>query len=166
MTDTLNETELFSGMSDEQLSKLLSTAQQLRLAAGEYLFRLGEAADHLYVVVDGELETCFPFTVGGAMRDVAVHSRPTGSALGWSALVQPHRFTLSARASQPSEIIAFPRKELLQVLDSDCETGKTFMGRLAEIIGRQLLTYQALWVREVQRAMAQGWEGIPAGGGA
>lgn len=87
-----------------------------------------------------------------------------GSTLGWSALIKPYRFTLSARAAEPAKVAALTRPDLLRVLEADCRTGEKFMFHLAEIIGRRLLIIQALWARELQRAVAGGWVGLPAPG--
>jgi len=161
MKETLRNSELFSGMKADHLSKMLEIARKETIPSGEYLFLLGTAADRLFVVLEGRIETCFPLSFGGSVKDVAVEPKTAGSALGWSALVKPHQFTLSARASEPSTVAAFHRPELLKVLESDCRLGQAFMSRLAEIMGRRLLTIQALWARELQRAVAGGLAGLP-----
>ncbi|MFQ5748030.1 MAG: cyclic nucleotide-binding domain-containing protein [Planctomycetota bacterium] len=161
MKELLKNSELFSGMEEGHLSNLLEVARKETFPSGKYLFLLGGHADRLFVVLEGRIETCFPLSFGGAVKDVAVEPKTAGSALGWSALVKPHQFTLSARAAERSTVAAFHRQDLLAVLESDCSIGQAFMGRLAEIMGRRLLTIQALWARELQRAVAGGWAGLP-----
>jgi len=117
------------------------------------------------VVLSGRLEACFPLSLGGVMKDVAVESKGPGSALGWSALVKPHRFTVSARASEPSEVATFSRQELMQRLDQDPRLGQVFISRIAEVIGRRFLTIRALWGRELQQMLASGMPIAQAEGG-
>lgn len=159
MEEALKRSELFENLERAHQDRLMSIARQQSLSAGEYLFLIGDHADRLFVVAEGTIETCFPFSFEGAIRDVAVGTKSVGDALGWSALVKPYRFTLSARAAEPSRILTFARQDLEEVLDADPAAGRAFMSRMAEVIGRRLLTFQTLWARELQRAVDHGWVG-------
>ena len=162
MSDVLERSELLTGLDPAHVARLAAIAEHQSLAADEYLFLLGESADRLFVVLDGKLEVCFPLSFRGTMKDVAVETKEPGSALGWSALVKPYRFTLSARAAEPSEVACFARKELSALLEEDCQIGQAFIARIAEMVGRRFLTMQALWARELQRTIAGGLPGVPA----
>jgi CRP-like cAMP-binding protein len=156
MLEILSKSELLEGLPAAHVERLIRIAKRQTLEAGEYLFLLSDVANRLFVVVEGRIEVCFPLSIDGAMKDVAVEVRTPGSTLGWSALVKPHRFTLSARAAAPSTVMAFPRTELTRLMDEDCALGKALLGRIAEISGRRLLTMQALWARELQRSLVGG----------
>lgn len=157
MQESLYKSELFEGIAPELLPALFALARRQKVARGEYLFLLGGHADRLYVVLEGKVDVCFPLSFGSAVKDVAVETIGPGGALGWSSLVKPYRFTLSARAAERCEVAAFLRSELLSMLDADASLGHAFMGRLTEIIGRRLLTMQAMWGRELQRSISAGW---------
>lgn len=146
-------TELFDGLEAGSLRRLAAIGLSRTLEAGDYLFLLGDRADVLYVVARGQVDLCFPMTIGGVVKDIPVESVPAGKALGWSALVQPYRFTLSARAAEQSDVLGFPRSELLQVFDESPAVGYHVLGRIAEIVGFRLLTFQALWARQLQRSI-------------
>ena len=124
------------------------------LEPGDYLFLLGDDADRLYVVAKGVVDLCFPINVGGAMKDISVESATAGKTLGWSALVSPFRFTLSARAAEASEVISFTRADLLRFFEAEPRIGYDFLTGISEIVGIRLLKVQALWVRELQRTLA------------
>ncbi|MBC8328052.1 MAG: Crp/Fnr family transcriptional regulator [Planctomycetes bacterium] len=160
MDQALRRSELFADLDEDQSERLAEIAQPLSLKAGEYLFLLGDFADRLFIVVEGRVEACFPLNISGEIQDVAVESKLPGSTLGWSAFVKPHRFTLSARAAEPSRVISIPRQELLEILEADPELGKEFLMRLNQVIGRRLLTIQALWARELQRVLDAGLVGV------
>jgi CRP-like cAMP-binding protein len=147
------DADLFRGLSLMGIRRLAAMGRSRTLAAGDYLFLLGDSADFLYVVTKGAVDLCLPMTVGAVVKDISVESATAGKALGWSALVTPYRFTLSARASEATEVIGFPRSELQQLFDASPELGKRFLGNLIELVGVRLLTFQALWVRELQRAV-------------
>lgn len=156
MDEIVSQTELFRGLSEAQVTRLLTIARPRSLRPGEYLFLLGDHADTLFVVRRGRIDLCFPFSFRGAMRDISFESKAPGTALGWSALVEPYRFTLSARAGEASEVVGFARHDLLTAFEAEPQIGYTFHRRLAEMIGHRLLNIQALWARELQRAVADG----------
>ena len=163
MNITLEQSELLAGLDESHVSRLLSLSSSQPLDTGEYLFQLGDDASRLYVVLEGRIDICFPFSLGGEMRDIAVESKSPGSAIGWSSFVKPNRFRLSARAAQPSVLATFERQDLQRLIDEDSRLGLAFIGRIAEIVGSRLLKIQALWARELQRSLPQGMSGPQAG---
>ncbi|HSL23753.1 MAG TPA: cyclic nucleotide-binding domain-containing protein [Vicinamibacterales bacterium] len=153
MHEVLKDTDLFRGFSPEWIRQLSAIGRSRVLAEGDYLFLLGDSAECIYVVVRGKVDLCLPMRFGEAVRDVPVESAAAGKALGWSGLVKPYRFTLSARAAEPSEAIGFSRSELHRLFGAVPELGNRFLANLSELVGLRLLTFQALWVRELQRAL-------------
>lgn len=156
MDAMLSRSELLQGLEPGAVERLARIARRQSVPRGEFLFLLGDPADRLFVVVKGEVDICFPLSFDGTLRNVAVESLGPGSALGWSALVEPYRFTMSARSGEGCEVAAFHRRELLDLLDADARLGRAFMGRIAEVVSRRLLTLQAMWARELQRTLAGG----------
>lgn len=154
MDEFLSGAELFLGLSRDQIGRLSTIGKSRAVGAGEYLFRLGDAAEDFYVVTRGKVALCFPIPLGEVVKDISIESAVAGQPLGWSALVKPYRFTLSARATEPSEVLAFPRSDLLQLFESEPGIAHVLLTRIAELVGIRLLTFQALWVRELQRTLA------------
>jgi len=99
------------------------------------------------------MDLCFPMRLNGVLKDVPIESVGMGQPLGWSALVRPYRFTLSARAVGPSGVICLARRDLLDLFETEPAVGNAFLTRISEVIGVRLITFQALWVRELQRAL-------------
>ena len=163
MNETLMQSELLKGLEESHCSRLLSISDSRPLDTGEYLFLLGDTATRLYVVLEGRIDICFPFSLGSGMSDIAVESKLPGGALGWSAFVKPYRFTLSARAAEPSRVTSFPRLDLERLMEEDCRLGLAFNARITEIVGSRLLKMQALWARELQRSLPGGMPGARPG---
>lgn len=155
-TSALRGAPLFDGLSESQVERLSGIARPRSLRKEEYLFLLGDSADRLHIVLSGKVDLCFPLTLGQTLTDVPVESKSAGEALGWSALVKPYRFTLSARAAEPSNLAAILRKDLEEAFEADPGIGYALTKRIAEVIGRRLLKMQALWAREVQKAVEEG----------
>jgi CRP-like cAMP-binding protein len=144
---------LFEGLSDEGRRRLFAVAKRRPLESGEYLFQLGDSADDFFVLVKGAVDLCLPMPLRGVVKEVSVETVGKGQALGWSALVSPYRFTLSARATEPSEAVGFARRDLMNLFDDEPKSGRAFFTKIAEIVSVRLHTFQALWVRELQRTL-------------
>lgn len=153
MRDVFKDADLFRGLSPEGIRRISAIGRTRILAPGEYLFLLGDSAECLYVVAAGTVELCLPMSLGSIVKDILVESATVGKALGWSALVKPYRFTLSARSAGQAEVIGFPRGELEDLFDAFPEAGVRFLANLSELVGVRLLTFQALWVRELHQAL-------------
>lgn len=149
----LRRAAIFGELQDAEAAQLLAVARPRQYQKGECLFLLGDHADRLYIVLTGRVELTFPLSFGGVVREVPVESKTSGSALGWSALVKPHRFTLSARAAEKCELATFSRQDLLRVFEAEPRVGCAVMQHIAEVVGRRLLQVQALWARELQRVV-------------
>lgn len=156
MYDQIKAAELFSGLSLSRIRRLAAIGRALTLRTGEYLFLLGDSAQYVSVVTGGQVDLCCPISFGGVVKDITVESMGPGKTVGWSALVKPFRFTLSARAAQPSEVIAIARPELLHAFEADPEIERVVIARVSELVANRLTMFQALWVRELQRAISAG----------
>jgi CRP-like cAMP-binding protein len=153
MDEFLSQAELFQGLTKEELQLFEAIAKPKSLRSGEYLFLLGDTADRLYLVTEGKVNLCLPISLGGVMKDVQVESIGPGKAMGWSAVVRPFRFTLSARAAEATELVAFTRRDLLETLDENPRIGLNIFTWISETVGIRLLKMQALWARELQRRL-------------
>ena len=145
--------ELFSGLSDSDATALEARGSRLTLEPGQVLFRIGDDATRLYIVVHGVIELRMPMQVDGHDEDVRIEDCAAGQTLGWSTLVPPHRFTLKAEARQPTELLAFPRDMLLAYFTSRPDVGYVVLGNIAAVLGQRLQVFQTMWVREVQHVV-------------
>lgn len=151
----LRSSESFDGISEAQCRALNASTVESRLPAGEVIFRLGEDATSLFVVADGGVDLSFPLMIMGEMKEVRFQTLGVGQTLAWSALVPPHKLTMSARAAQTSVLLGFPREALQHAFTCDPALGLRVMSNLARVIGFRLHELQALWVREVQRNVSR-----------
>lgn len=154
MEELLRQADLLQGLPDEDVERISAIATTQNLSSGDYLFLLGDDAVRLYVLVKGRVDLCFPMSLGETLNDVSVEVVSPGQTMGWSALVKPYRFTLSARASGPTQVVSFARTDLLEFFNASPRIGYAVLTRISELVGVRLLTVQALWARGLQRAVA------------
>ncbi len=149
--DYVQSIELFSGLSTEQRGEIAAVAVARSCARGARLFEAGQEARELCVLCRGQVELTFPLQVMGKAREVRFQVLEPGSTLAWSALVPPHRLTMSARAVADAEVCAFPREGLLRLFDRDPAMGRAVITKVAQVIAARVVEFQALWVREMER---------------
>jgi CRP-like cAMP-binding protein len=154
--------ELLHGLTPVHAEQLLSLGKKIALPRNAVLFQLGDEATSLYIVERGQLALTLPMQVLGRQENVLIEERHAGQALGWSALIPPHRFTLTATAPFDAEVIALDRLLLLQFFADEPEAGYIITRNVAEIIGQRLQVFQAMWLREMQRVveMRTGQKGL------
>jgi len=153
--DAPRDVELFAGLSEEQALRAGALGRERRAAAGEILFRLGDRADAFYVVRQGTVELTFPLQVMGKTKEARFQSLGPGRTLAWSALVPPHKLTMSARAATDVELLAFDRERLLELFAVEPAIGLQIMSNLARVVAARFHELLALWVREIQRNVSQ-----------
>lgn len=102
------------------------------LPAGEWLFREGEPAEAMYVVVAGRLEV--------VIADVVVRELGAGSILGELALLTRGRRSASVRARRDTTLLAVNREEFARAIAADPQAPLAVATALAEQLqspGRQ-----------------------------
>ncbi len=149
MTDV--QPELLRDLSPEEAARVRSLAARVTLTSGAELFTMGTEADRLYVVTRGRIKLTLPMQVRGVQREVLVEERTAGQAVGWSALIPPYQFTLTATAMVQSEVLAISRDALHAHFAEYPEVGYKIALNLAAVIGQRLQLFQAMWLREMER---------------
>lgn len=151
--ELLRDTRLSSGCVEDDLICLSEIAQERRFTRNELIFTQSDEADELMVVASGKIQLEIPVSILGELRTIAFETKGYGEVVGWSALVPPHEFTLSARAIEPTTVAAFPRSELMMLFTSDPGVGFRIMKNIAAIVGNRLHHTRAMWGREIQRSL-------------
>lgn len=145
--------ELLKGLSSAEADRVLALGTRMTVPSGGTLFRLGDAADRLFLIERGRIRLTFPMLVRSREEEVLMEEKLPGETVGWSALVPPHRFTLSATAPLETEVIALPREKLCAYCESSPAVGFRIGMNLAILVGKRLQLVQAMWMREVERTV-------------
>jgi len=146
--------ELLNGLSSAEAEQVLLLGARVVVPPGTSLFRLGDPADRLFLVERGRIKLTLPVSVRGREEDILVEERAPGQAVGWSALIPPYRFTLTATAAlQEAELVALPREALLEHFAGHPAAGHKIALNLAVVLGHRLHLFQTMWLREIQRTV-------------
>ena len=104
--DALAAAPIFAALDAAQREDLASHATRVRVRAGDWVFRQGEAPDALYVVLSGRLEV----VVESPRRLLRVLGR--GAAIGELALLTGSTRSASVRARRDSELLQLTAERL------------------------------------------------------
>jgi CRP-like cAMP-binding protein len=146
--------ELLNGLSSAEVEQVLALGTKLIVPCGTALFRLGDQADRLFLTERGRIKLTLPMQVRGREEEIFVEESSPGQTVGWSALIPPYRFTLTAIASlDEAEVIALPQEALRNYFAANPAAGYKIAQNLAMVIGHRLQLFQTMWLREIQRTV-------------
>lgn len=130
----LRATEPFEDLSDSQVGRIVNLCREEIHEAGTTLFSEGDEANTLYLVREGKVALLTRSGPSPTAEMVTVDVVTRGRCFGWSALVAPHVFTLSAKCLEKSRILALARTDMQRLFAEDPDMGYKVMGRLTTII--------------------------------
>ncbi|HSM85634.1 MAG TPA: cyclic nucleotide-binding domain-containing protein [Candidatus Limnocylindrales bacterium] len=145
--------ELLSGLSPAEMDQVMALGVRMIVPGGDSLFRLGDRAESLFLIERGRVRLTLPMQVRSRESDVLIEEKSPGQTVGWSALIPPYRFTLSATASQETEVVALSRQALQDYCEAFPAVGYKIALNLAIVVGHRLQMLQAMWLREMQRTI-------------
>lgn len=149
---TLQRAEVFLGLDDSELGKIASlpSCREEAYQSAEFIFRAGDEARYLCVLKEGQVDlvTEVPPKRNQTAIKVVVDRITTGGFFGWSALVGPHFYVMSAICKEPCRVVIISGVELLALFDANHYVGYKVFQSLAHVIGTRL--------RDVERVLATG----------
>jgi CRP-like cAMP-binding protein len=121
---------LFQKLSAPQLEALAAITFEEQYQKGQWLFQKDQEADKLYLVKKGAVELLIK--VQDTIEIPIAIMRPNNGCVGISALVDPFRYTLSARCTEDSTLLIIKREDLQALMCKDHELGCVMMNNLAQ----------------------------------
>jgi CRP/FNR family transcriptional regulator, dissimilatory nitrate respiration regulator len=120
-TDEVRQAYVFAGVPEDQLRSLLTTAQPVRLAAGDTLFNQGQRAERFFFVREGSIKL-FRVSREGDEKIIEI-SRP-GQTFAEAVMFMGNnaRYPVNAEALQDSSLLAFPQQAFREHLAKSIET--------------------------------------------
>jgi signal transduction histidine kinase len=126
--DRLRTVPLFAEMTVTDLDRICDSVTEVNLRRGDALFAEGDAGDHAYVIVDGELEVI----KASDRRETLLAVRGAGEVIGEMALLQEAPRMASVRARSDAELLCIPKKALDELLDTSPSAAKAMFSTLLD----------------------------------
>lgn len=135
--ELLGRFSLFAGLDPGIYQELAAASKEILLKTGQWLFMEGDDADALYLVLVGKIELKITIDQKSQhLQDISIVAE--GHMMGWSALVEPYMYTLSAVAAADCRLISLEASAVRDMMERNPEIGYTIMKRLARAIGARL----------------------------
>lgn len=137
--EVLRSSEIFQGLTDDELDKLLPLCQEQSYEAGAVMFCEGAQCNYVQTLKSGKvaLETELVISRSAAER-ATIDVLSEGSSFCWSALMEPHILTSSGRCLEKTEIIALDGEKLKAVLDENPQMGYKVANNLVKVVASRL----------------------------
>jgi len=140
-SDLLARAAFFRRMKPEQRQKIASLAELRSLAAGETIYRVGESAEHFYVLVQGMVRFSLPM---GQRQVTAGEVIRHGEVFGWAALIEDARQRIAtASCITASTALVIDGQALLREMAQDHSLGYAVMKEVSLLVISTLTAYAA-----------------------
>lgn len=133
----LRHVTFFEAMSDHHLQSMLSLGRMIRVNPGTTLFQQGGEAEKFYLLVSGRIELWY-CSSDGKICFFLNSLESTGQAFGWSALVEPNHYQVSAIASDSVCALVFTAEALTALCHREPLFATDLMERVIWLIGNRL----------------------------
>ncbi|MBK6794241.1 MAG: cyclic nucleotide-binding domain-containing protein [Anaerolineales bacterium] len=128
MLDTLPLIPLFQDLSIEQNSMLMAAFEKYTCSPGTVIFEQGDSAQHLYLILKGKVVLSYKPYDGPR---IVITRLKDGDVFGWSAVVGSNKYSSSIVSETALEAIRLRREKLWEISNTQPETGKIIIDRLA-----------------------------------
>lgn len=136
--ERLKAQQVFSYLRPEQVDVLSNTADVIDYKAGDTVYFQGQKAEHIYVVLQGEVSLRLP---GGSGITIPIDTAAKGVMFGACQCFDIKTYATTAQCTQDSKLMKIEAAALLRLMDDDLLMGYVLQRRLSHIyFGRYLET--------------------------
>jgi CRP-like cAMP-binding protein len=131
----LEDVEVFSDLTPDQLARVAAIAREVRLAPGEFILDGTKRIEALYVIVDGAVDV--------SLRDEKLLSLRPGQVLGmWAIFQDPDPTWITARAVEDTWVLRIDREDFYELLADHSEITSVIFSTLIKRFrsGQQAVT--------------------------
>jgi len=127
---TLRSLPMFRGLSPDQHQRLAPLASLREFARGDELWREGDEADLLTVIVKGRVKVVRHADAGDVILEIFGEGEPVGAIAVYNYIPYP----ASAIALEPVTLLCLPRRDYFELLDRNPEFARAIMRELTKLV--------------------------------
>ena len=132
----LKKAELFQTLDHSRLDILLLRSSVESFSAGKEIFRQGDEASHLYVLIEGTID--LSVKTGEKVDFLTSKVEKEGSVFGIPSLIEPYRYNVTATSLKPSKVLILDAGHMRRSMEEDPKMGMEVMKKLALIYFHRL----------------------------
>lgn len=136
--DFLKKSEVFKGLTDAQLTAVQTCCHEMEFQQDNKILAEGEDANYLWLVMAGQVDIRFDLPGQPTSDDNNVSSVSETMTFGWSALVPPNKYRLSAYcASRTCKVVRIEKECLVNLFGKDTDIGYHVMCNVTSVVGKR-----------------------------
>jgi signal transduction histidine kinase len=125
----LQKVPAFAGLPDDQMEWFIGQSEEVRLKPGEAFFNVGDPADTMFVILEGQLHA--RGELGGETVNMEI---TTGQVTGKLPFSRMRQLTIGARAVTDTRILKFPESRFLDLVQKMPELATRLVGMMSDRI--------------------------------
>lgn len=137
----LQEIELLRGLTEDQMSALEDIVEVTEQAKGSKLFKVGEEAHNIFILLEGKASIQVPLSSRPEMVSIVILGK-MGQLIGWSGLMGPSHYTADAICLEDSKFLRVDGVAFTKVLERDCAAGFKVLQGIISVISERLRNLQ------------------------
>jgi CRP-like cAMP-binding protein len=133
MLETIQESELFKGVTPRVLAEIAEESEEAAFGKGETIFNKGEVSQDVYELIGGNVDLI-------SLEHSIVHLTVSrgGQIFGWSALVEPYTRTATAKCTADTRVIRIPRYVIERAIERHPYEGISILKNLMSLLADRL----------------------------
>jgi (2Fe-2S) ferredoxin/signal-transduction protein with cAMP-binding, CBS, and nucleotidyltransferase domain len=136
--ELLKRVDPFSSLNDDALSVISSFCTLKKYKYAHRLFKDGDSASYLWVVGSGLIDLRFDLPDSHTSEESTLSSVAENKIIGWSSLVPPYRYRLSAYcASDECTVLMIERDLLFGFMKDNPEAGYKILSAILKVVGNR-----------------------------
>jgi len=133
--EVLRKCDLFRGLNDEQFRVLEKMATPRVFEPGTIINKQGAKLDNVYLIEEGLVAI---FLELGPLSGRQLQAASNFEFFGWSAIIEPHFSTATAKAIEKTKVLAFNGKELCDLCLTNPELGCIISKAVTLVLAKRL----------------------------
>lgn len=142
---------IFQGLNNDQMELLAPLVSTCTFAPDTVIFKQGDHASHLFLVIQGQVEIRFKPYDGPPLT---VSRMRSGDVFGWSSTLGRDVYTSSAVSVTESKAYCINSQELHDLCEQHPDAGVVILEKLASAIAERLEATHT----EIMNILSQGME--------
>ncbi len=135
-TDILEGHELFSFLRPDQVKTISDAAETVSLQAGETVYKRGEKATYLYVVLKGQVSLRLPGPEGVSILIDQING---GAMFGSCICLNLDSYSVNAHCTSDCQLLKIDAATLKKLMEDDLRAGYTIQTHMSKTYFRRYI---------------------------
>jgi len=133
--EVLRKSDLFRGLTDEQLGVVEKMCTAEVFESGAIICKQDRTEERIYVIEEGLVGI---FVEVGPLSQRQIQAASNFETFGWSAMIEPHVCTATAKTLEKTKVLAFTGQELCDLCLTKPDIGCKVCRAVARIVAARL----------------------------